>query len=232
MRPSFWRFKNCKPWHCLGKGYAMGFTCNRQDEVFIGGHTLRQVEHMVLKIARYQHCRVPLMAGLRFQRGWDYERSPDESLTLEKERDARGGGWRLHLEYNTTGGGVSGDVYDYVATVRRDRGTAYKMRTPGPPQEMKFILYSGSVHSDEKVEPAQIFAELSALHELACAMDESTATLEAWAKSGLAMRVRCWNLPPGGKEVFSGRGPHRQGCLWATVIPPKRCPTLHSGDCR
>jgi hypothetical protein len=203
---------------CLGGGLlvqridkGMGFSCHQHDEVFIGDHTLRQVEQTILRIEKYQHCRDPLMAGLRFTGNSDYEGFPEDSLTLDKARDERGGSWRIGLKYHATGGGVTGDVYDYVKIVRRDRGTAYKMRPPGPPRETKFILDSGFVHSDDKVPLAQISTELSTLDELATAMDESTATLEAWAKSGLAMRVRCVDLPLGGKVPL--------GCFRETEIP-------------
>lgn len=106
--------------------------------------------------------------------------------------------WEIYLEYQST----SDDTYDYTATVRADRSTAYKMKPGGPPREVKFRLINAlrgrvgwsSLHDPQKIPAEQLrkfYEDLVYLEKSFSIADELIKDIDAWISSGMGMRIFC-----------------------------------------
>lgn len=98
------------------------------------------------------------------------------------------------LSMTITYTGSSSSDYSYQAEVSRSLSTAYKWRSSGKVEKTNFSLYRAFIEHREEISVSELKDIIRELRETARFLEDSTSSLGAWSKSGLAMAVTCKGL--------------------------------------
>lgn len=81
--------------------------------------------------------------------------------------------------------------FDYISTVQKSNNTAYKYRSPGPPQETRFRVYEARIRMDSGDPEIWFRSEISRIKDIFDYLEVATSSLNTWVEHGLSMRVFC-----------------------------------------